>query len=152
MPSPADKRKPDALTLTVASVLFALPRFCASTMLPPVAVKLTMLLPSFGVELAAVVIIPTSIAPAAKRRIAPFVLAKRLFSAIFTLPLLTFELLAMLPATTSIVPLLPTPCVRISAVVAKITDLPASTLTLPVLLTMSAFTVMSPSFVDDVSV
>ena len=49
MPVPAFKRRPLAITLTTASVLSALPGFCASTMLPLVAVRLTMPLPSLAV-------------------------------------------------------------------------------------------------------
>ncbi len=135
IPIAAFKRRPLAITLTTASVLFALPRFCASTIEPPLAVRLTSPLPTLA--LAAVLITPTSMLCDASTRIAPLLLPNTLLADITTLP--------PLAATTSMLPRLLAPSVRASAPVVKVTSFPANTLIEPVLLTMSALTVMSPA-------
>ena len=142
-PVPAFRRRPLATTLTVLSWV-VLPRLCASTIEPLVAVRLTMPLPSPGVALTAVVITPTWMSAAASRRIAPLVLPNTLLAAITMLP--------PLAATTSIVPALFVPWLRMSAPVVNVTSLPDTMLIEPVpVLTllvvpvpMSALAVMSP--------
>ena len=90
-----------------------------------------------GVPVAAVVTAPTSMRPPACRRIEPFVLPNTLSAAITMWP--------PLAASTSMVPALPTPCVRMSAPAVKVTSLPERMLTEPVPVAMSRCTTMSPA-------